>query len=477
MSDATKLANRIQKELFGIGSQWANVEPGPFVDRKVRDKVKSDLRNLQELIFTAIGLSNFDLSIAEVLIDTVVAGLGCMLVQRGNDQHPIIYQSVSQAHVAVRDGPFGFVDAVSQRHSMKRSTINSWWPDAKLPPHMEGKEDDDPEVTLISVTYYHVDDAVWYYDVIATGGLKDANGAEKLRITERQYAVSPWVLFRWSKSPGEAQGRSLVMEALPDARVLSAVKEYMLRQAALSIYGVFLIRNDGVVNPNNVRIYPGARIPVRSTGGSNGASVEPLRVGGDMQLANMVIEDLTNSIHRIMLNTGIPEIRDGVRTATEWIERLNDLQQSLGAPFARILKEGATAILEATTQVLAEIGVLQLSDRGFVKFNSGEIKVKFTSPLVNQQAMAEVEALVQAAEITRGIAGEQGYMLTYKVEGIGKFIADKLGVHPELLRSVDEKQKIQAVVGQLAAMQAQQAANQNVAVQPQQGQGGVNLAA
>ena len=42
----------------------------------------------------------------------------------------------------------------------------------------------------------------------------------------------------WTKAPGEAQGRSLVQQALPDARVLSAVKNYLLRQAALAIGGV-----------------------------------------------------------------------------------------------------------------------------------------------------------------------------------------------------------------------------------------------
>lgn len=455
MCDAFRLTNRIQSELFPIGNQWAAFVPGAFVNPAQQHQARIELHNLQEIVFAAIALSNFDLAIAEWLLELVVAGTACMLVQRGDDADPIIFQAVPQSHVALREGAFGRIDMISRKHKMRRSLIPANWFDARMGMLVEEvenpKQDNDTEVDLIDVTYFDREANVWYYDVLALNYGKAGNHT---RIVERTYKVSPWVVARWSKAAGEVQGRSLVSLALPDARVLSAVKSYLLKQAALAIGGVFLVRNDGVINANNVRIFPGATIPVRTTGGTNGASIAPLQVGGDVQLAQLVVEDLVNSIHKIMLNTGIPEIKDGVRTATEWIARQEELQQSLGAPFARVLKEGIVPMLEAAIMVLGEMNVIPLPASGRIKLNNGEIAVKFASPLVQGQNIREVEALRNAMLATKEMAGDEMSMLSFKVEDVGNWVGGKLGVDPNMMRQPDEKQKLEAAVGQLMAMRA-----------------------
>ena len=476
MADSQKLANRLQSELFPIGDEWARLVPGAFVETAEQEEARGELKKLQTILFAAISLSNFDLAIAEWLLELVVAGTAVMLVQRGNDQHPIVYQAIPQSHVALREGAFGFIDMISRKHKLRRSLIPQMWKDAKKVPKDHESEDEthDPELELIEVTYLDHVDGIWRYNVILIGGLKN-KGNDKHILVEREYDVNPWAIARWSKAAGEAQGRSLVMNALPDARVISAVKKYLLQQAALAIGGVFLVRNDGVINANNVRIFPGATIPVRSTGGGNtGASVAPLQVGGDINLANLILDDLTNSIHKIMLNDGMPELKDGVRTATEFLERLKDLQQSLGAPFSRVLKEGIVPMLEATFSVLGEMGVVSNEEGGTIKLNGGEVAVNWTSPLVQQQALREVEAAVNASQVTRQIAGvqagEQAVALSFKVEELGHWVNGKLGVDPAIIRSKEEAKKLEAAAGQMAG---QQVANENGAVPGVGGAGGV----
>lgn len=454
ITDTVRLVNRIQTELFPIGNQWAALVPGAFVSSENSHRARIELHVLQEVLFAAIGLSNFDLSIAEWLLELVVAGTACMLVQRGDDADPIVFQTVSQSFVALREGAFGRIDLISRKHKMRVSLIKAHWDDAKIDALAltDEQRSEDHEVDVVDVCYFDREANLWYYDVLVMNHVKTGN---KARVVERQFKVCPWVIARWAKAADEVQGRSIVSQALPDARVLSAVKSYVLKQAALAIGGVFLVRNDGVVNANNVRIFPGATIPVRSTGGgSAGASVAPLQVGGDIQLATLVIDDLVNSIHKIMLNTGIPDIKDGIRTATEFLERMKDLQQSLGAPFSRVLKEGIVPMLEAAIMVLGDMGVVQLPASGKIKLNNGEVAVKFASPLVQGQALREVDAAVQAMTLTKQLAGDEAAMLSFKVEDLGGWIGGKLGMVPELMRDPTERATLQDMAGRLAAMQA-----------------------
>lgn len=443
-NDATKLANRIQYELFPIGHHWADMEPGTFVPDEAQEQARSELQKLKEVLFTAISFSNFDLAIAEWLLELVVAGTACMFVTDGDEDNPVVYQAVTQAHVALRDGAYGKVDLISRKHKMRCSLVAQVWSDADAIPCKDGE---DPEVNLIDVCYYDAKDRIWFYDVIVTGGL-DQDGTT--RILRREYETCPWIVARWNKAAEEAQGRSIVMQALPDARVLSAVKSYLLRHAALAIGGTYLVKNDGTVNASTVKIFPGATIPVRSTGGPAGASVAPLPVGGDVNLADLVIRDLVSSIHQIMMNDGMPDVADGVRTATELIERMKELQQSLGAPFARILKEGIIPMLEATIDVLVRAGVVPDSGRK-IKLNNGEITVKFSSPLVQGQALREVEAARQAMAITAEAAGEQAVQLNFMIEDFGAWVAGRLGVVPAMVRPRQQREELQKVAGSAMA--------------------------
>lgn len=454
-TSATKLANRLQYDLFPMGQHWAELVPGAFVPTEIAEDERGEFYKLQQLLFAAIQLSNFDLSIAEWLLELVVAGTAIMVVTDGGDLNPIVYRCVSQAHAAFLEGAIGTIDFISIKHKMRIDQIKPQWPDAKnIPVPTDEKKGLTEKVDLEEICYYDYDDGLWRYSVVSKS---EADGGKVFKeLVTRVYNVSPITVSRWSKSVEEIQGRSLVMSALPDARVLSSVKNFLLKQAALSILGVFLVKSDGVVNPNTAKVFPGAMIPVRQTGGNTGASIEPLQVGGSTNLSQLVISDLQDGINKVMLNTGIPDIGDGVRSATEFVERMKDMQQSIGAPFSRILREGIVPMLEATFQILGDKGLLQGYDGGQIKLNSGNIDVRFTSPLVQSKDLQDIERLVQAVGVVGQVAGQQApelIGLSLRIEDLYSWVATRLRVDPNIGRTKAERDTMQQQAGQALAAQ------------------------
>ena len=77
------------------------------------------------------------------------------------------------------------------------------------------------------------------------------------------------------------------MQLLPDIKTLNKIVEFNLRNAALSISGIYTAADDGVINPYSVKLAPGAIIPVGSNDTRN-PSLMPLNRSGDFNLAQLL---------------------------------------------------------------------------------------------------------------------------------------------------------------------------------------------
>src|SRR5690606_29689718 len=136
---------------------------------------------------------------------------------------------------------------------------------------------------------------------------------------------------------------------------------------------------------------------------------------------------------------------------------LKDMQQSIGAPFSRILREGIVPMLEATLQIMAEIGITEAPEDGIFRLNAGRVELRFTSPLVQSQATLEVERFVQAVAVITQIAGpEQGpqlVALTTKIEDVPKWVYERMQVDPGIQRTKQEIDQLQQQAAQAAAAQ------------------------
>lgn len=454
INSTQRFANRLQSVVFPPQRKWAKLEAGSDIPADRKAQAQQILEVYQEKMFTVLNQSNFDIAMGEFLLDLAV-GTACMMVQPGDDVQPLNFVPVPLFLVTYEEGANGQVDNVYRRMRIKGESIQRQWPDAKIPDDMQRKITDKPtdDIELLEATIYDHKRGDYCYHVI--------DKVTKSEIVYRRRKMSPWVISRYMKVAGEIYGRGPLMTALPDIKTLNKVIELLLKNASLAVAGVYTAADDGVLNPNTVKIIPGAIIPVARNGGPQGPALSPLPRAGDFNVSQIVITDLRANVKRILLDESLPPDNMSARSATEIVERMKELAQNLGSAFGRLINETMIPIVAKILEVMDERGMIDMP----LRVNGLEVRVTPVAPLAMAQNMEEINAIMQYMQITQGL-GSDG-QLAVKTDILVDYLGDKLGVPASVRNTAAERavlmeearnQQQQQGIAQAMAMQAQAAA-------------------
>ncbi len=438
INSTQRFANRLQSVLFPPYQNWCRLVAGDEVPTEHRDDVQRALDHYGERFFAVLRQSSFDLAMSEFLLDLAV-GTGAMLIQPGD---PISFEAVPLFLIAVEEGPSGRVDTVYRKIRIKCEAISQQWPDAELCEDLREKLRDHPteDVNLLEATVYIPDGDYYCYHVI--------HEPDKHDVVYREMAGTPWVIGRWCKAAGESLGRGPLLSALPDIATLNQTKKLLLQNASLGISGMYTAADDGVLNPQTIRIAPGAIIPVARNGGPQGASLQPLQRSGDVNLSQIIINDLTMSIKKTMLDDTMPPDSMSARSATEVNARMQELASNMGSAFGRLITEAMIPIVARSLDVMDQQNLIDLP----LKVDGRQIKVVPISPLAKAQANDELGAVLQFAQLAAQ-AGPAGQVALNQGELIN-FVADRLGVPARLMNT--EEQRAELMAAQAEQMQMAQ---------------------
>jgi len=454
-----KLASTLQSTITPPFTEWATMGPGPFITQD-KDELRRKLQLINKTVFAAIGSSNFDTAIGEFWLDVCI-GTGALLVleNKGDDQ-PFKFIPVPISEIALEEGHDNTVGAVFRKYKKPGRVLRRTWPDMRNIPEVEKQimEDGGKDITIHELTHREEGSDKWLYTVMLD---KIGSNSDPVVIVERKYSTNPWIISRWMKVAGETFGRGPVLNALPDAKTLNAAKKMELQNASLAISGVWLARNNGVLNGNSIRIRPGAVIPVQSTGGSMGADLVPLQVGGDLNYSQIIATDLRQSIKDAMFDRSIPDT-GAVRSATEWIVRQQELQEAIGAPFGRMHQELIIPLYNRILDILYKKGVIDK-----LKVDGNNVKVQITGALAQAQNLKEVETIVNWAQTAMSLTGPEVFQATAKVEDMVDKLGSLMGIDANLIRTDDERAQVaqaamQAVQGGMSGGQQGMAGGQQI---------------
>ena len=437
-----RFANRLQAGLFPPYKHWARLEPGSAIPEEQKPKAQEVLDSYSTIMFEALRQTNFDLAMGEFLLDLAV-GTGVMMITPGDETTPIRFTAIPQYLVAIEEGGYGNIDNIYRKLRLKAESIAIEFPDAKISTELQEVINQSPskELDLIDAVIYDPDVGRYHYHVIWP--------AKKTEIVYREMKSNPFIVARYMKVAGEVYGRGPLVTAISDIKTLNKTLELVLKNASLTIAGVYTASDDGVLNPQNVRIQPGSIISVARNGGPQGPSLTPLPRAGDFNVSQIVINDLRMNIKKILMDDTLPPDNMSARSATEIAERTRELATNLGSAFGRLINETMIPIVTRILYVLDQQGLVDMP----LKVNGIEIKVSPVSPLAQAQKLQEINDVVQYMQIANatGVAGQT----SLNIPKILSFIAERLGIDQNLLNSPEQQQ---AMMQQMMQMQQQAAA-------------------
>ena len=290
-----RFANRLQAGLFPPYKQWCRLEAGTGIPQEQAAQAQTILDNYNVRMFDALRQSNFDLAMGEFLLDMAV-GTGVMMITPGDEATPIRFTAIPQYLVAIEEGSHGNVSNIYRKLRVKAEAIMREFPDAQMTVELEEAMTRSPEkeLDLTDAVIFDNETGRYHYHVLWT--------TKRQELVYREMRSSPFIVSRYLKVAGEVYGRGPLVTAISDIKTLNKTLELVLKNASLAIAGVYTAADDGVLNPQNIKIQPGAVIAVARNGGPQGASLSPLPRAGDFNTSQIVVNDLRMNIKKIMMD-------------------------------------------------------------------------------------------------------------------------------------------------------------------------------
>jgi len=134
-------------------------------------------------------------------------------------------------------------------------------------------------------------------------------------------------------------------------------------------------------------------------------------------------------------------------SATEVAERMADLSRQIGSAFGRLQAELVNPVLQRVVYILKKQGRIKIP-----VINGREIKIKSSSPLAQAQHQQDVATLDRFLGMVQARVGPQMLNILVKQDEVAKYVAKKLGIPEELIRS---QQEMQVAAGQMQQMMQQ----------------------
>lgn len=432
-------ATRLQSRLVPPWRNWSQLSVGPDVPPRIREssQISSQLAEATDVFFSHIHHSNHATQVHEAFQDLAV-GTGAYDVRSGPlGGKALVFQAIPLTELVLEEGPESTILTTFRNLSVPARTLQAQWPGISLPPELERmrREAPDTKVQLIEAVIFDPKTERWEGALV---------WQEKKGVLWRaEWDSNPRIVFRWSVTPGEIYGRGPIMQVLPDIKTANKVTEFILRNAAFNVAGMFTALNDGAINPMNFRSVPGGVIPVQSNDSRN-PSIRPLDRVGDIGFGFDVLARLQDNIKRALLQ----DLRDPtgpVRSATEIAIEDRELVSNMGSTFGRLQTEVVEATVSSGLDILARKGLMPK-----IRLDGRTVTLKHQSPLARAQDIDDLVTLQQ----TMATVPMELLALDIKVENLGEWVAKKTGLDPRLERSAAEKEQVKAQAQQLVAQMA-----------------------
>ena len=418
--DATdQLAALILSELTPPWIQWFQLNAGEELSSGEKIQIAPTLNKISNTLQSHLDRSNFATEIHQCYLDLITVGTACLLFEQNDigSSSAFKFTAIPLNEICLAEGKNGRLDKVFRSFSLDEESFVSKFGIHKLP--KRDKNDKTPLriiEALIPCTKggYTL---TCFLDPNCQSFSGD-NQESPFLLSETHYTSSPFIAFRWLKAPGEIYGRSPVMKALPDIKTANKVVELILKNATIAVTGIWLAEDDGVLNPATINLTPGAIIP--KAVGSKGLT--PLEAPGKFDVSQLVIKDLRERIRHALLGDKLGTVCDEMKmTATEVLERSEEMIRILGATYGRLQSELLTPLIERAICILRKRGEIPE-----IFLDGHLLNVSYKSPRAENQAKKEAQNAFAWLSAISGLGNE--VLSKMNTDEILKWLTEKMGL-------------------------------------------------
>ena len=407
---------------------WFQLSAGSELSKEEQDEIAPTLENMTDIIQRELDHSNFAMEIHQCYLDLITVGTACLMFEEApfGASSAFRFTAVPLSQLCLAEGPTGRLDHIFRSVQMDVTTFVERFGDFVLPTDIITKvTKEDIHLDVVECVEPNTDGTFAYTAFLNPDCQYVPNDGEPVVLKYACYDTSPFIAFRWLKAPGEVYGRSPVMKALPDIKTANKVVELILKNATIAVTGIWLAEDDGVLNPANIRLTPGAIIP--KAVGSKGLTA--LESPGKFDVSQLVIKDLREHIRHALLGDKLGQLNTGApMTATEITERSEEMILILGATYGRLQSELLMPLIERAVSLLRKRGTLP-----DIYLDGHYLNVTYQSGRAEKQAKTDADnALLWLSEIAK-----LGTEALAQVDAVAfmKWLGNKLNVPSSLMKA------------------------------------------
>ncbi|BAE53037.1 portal protein [Paramagnetospirillum magneticum] len=415
-----QLAASLLSELTPPWAQWFGLAAGDQMPEADRDQAAPLLERIAAVMQSHFDRSNFAIEMHQCYLDAVTGGTASLMFEEAPPGEPSAFRftSVPLGQVVLEEGPAGRLDVTFRRSELSVAALKARFPRAVLPREVIKAAADDPDLRLGVVEAVVPVRGGYSYAAVL-----DDDGSD-LVLGRGQFSSSPFLNFRWLKAPGEVYGRSPVMKALPDIKTANKVVELVLKNATIAVTGIWQADDDGVLNPANIKLVPGTIIP-KAVGS---AGLQPLTAPGRFDTSQLVLDDLRGRIRHALMGDKLSQPASPALTATEVLQRADDMARLLGATYGRLQSELLTPLILRAIHILrrrGEIPPLQVDGR--------TIDLQYRSPLAQNQGRRDARNVLNWLGALSSLGPSA--LATVDSDAAARWLARAFNVPSELIRA------------------------------------------
>ncbi len=414
-----QLAASLMGNLVPPFSMWFGLRPGSDVSAAEARALNPVLEKAARTIHNHFDQSNFAVEIHQCFLDLVVAGTASLVFEETpiGENSAFRFSALPLRDVVMAENEYGMLDTTYRNLILTPGQIRTRYKLSEFDSDFFGKDAQDKNFHVIESVQPNTQGYIF------TATLHDSEKNKSVILTRHLMSGSPFLNFRWMKSPGEVYGRSPVMKALPDIRTANKVVELILKNASIAVTGIWQAEDDGVLNPANIELVPGAIIP--KAVGSKGLT--PLEMPGRFDVSQLILSDLRARIRHALLVDRLAQI-DGPRmTATEILERSAEMSLLLGATYGRLQVELLAPLLDRAYNILRQRG--EIPD---LPLDGRIVRLDFRSPIARAQSQKQAQNILAFLQNIQSLGGEAASRVDF--DAVTNHLADTLGIPSDFLR-------------------------------------------